>query len=307
MSDSDASHTGEKRQPDPTIVGARPPHPGSFFARVPRGIEILVRKASVDARFRTRLVKARAAAAADIGLELTAGEQALLTAASAEQLQAIIDATVVEPHVREAFLGKAAAVMIAALSAAPAAADEPAAADSTAGRHIEVARKLEREREQRVDSLTQLEPIFRAEVSRLWGELRTVEGDHTDSILYVGKPPRTPEGQRIKERIDSTEAAIAALPARIAAEKDPLGRMRKQMQMLWYQLQRVAPGYGTKGMRADRPLSSEAKRLIAQRDSLAAEMRAFVERRELLEDTQTAEPEEQPIPPRTRGIRPDRP
>lgn len=38
--------------PDPTIVGARPPKPGSFRARIPRGIEVLVRKAAVDSGFR---------------------------------------------------------------------------------------------------------------------------------------------------------------------------------------------------------------------------------------------------------------
>ncbi len=53
-----------------TIVGSRPPGPGKGIGEIPRGIEVLVKKASVDRVFRAKLLTERASAAGDIGLEL---------------------------------------------------------------------------------------------------------------------------------------------------------------------------------------------------------------------------------------------
>ena len=83
---------------------------------IPRGIEVLVKKAAVDPAFRTLLLERRAGAAEEIGLTLAPAEVAMLTAISAAQLDAIIARTTVDPMSRAAFLGKAAAVMIAALA-----------------------------------------------------------------------------------------------------------------------------------------------------------------------------------------------
>ncbi len=82
---------------------------------IPRGIEVLVKKAAVDREFRELLVEARARAAGEIGLELSPAEAAMLDAIPASQLEAIIARTKVDRKARRAFLGKAAAVMIAAL------------------------------------------------------------------------------------------------------------------------------------------------------------------------------------------------
>ncbi|HUT35006.1 MAG TPA: hypothetical protein VNE39_16060 [Planctomycetota bacterium] len=101
-----------------TIVGGRPPGPGKGVGEIPRGIEILVKKASVDADFKRLLLAKRAEAAREIGLTLEPAEAMMLNAVPAAQLEAIITSTTVAPVSRAAFLGKAAAVMLAALSAA---------------------------------------------------------------------------------------------------------------------------------------------------------------------------------------------
>ncbi|MHC4249685.1 MAG: hypothetical protein ACYS9X_11220 [Planctomycetota bacterium] len=82
---------------------------------LPRGIEVLVKKAAVDAAFKTLLLEKRAGAAGEIGLDLDAAEVAMLMAIPAAQLEAIIASTKVDEKVRPAFLGRAAALMIAAL------------------------------------------------------------------------------------------------------------------------------------------------------------------------------------------------
>ncbi len=98
-----------------TIVGGRPPGPGKGVGVVPRGIEVLVKKAAVDAEFKTLLIAERSAAADAIGLELSETEAAMLNGVPAPQLEAIIAGTTVSPKLRPAFMGRAAAVMLAAL------------------------------------------------------------------------------------------------------------------------------------------------------------------------------------------------
>ncbi|HOD84833.1 MAG: hypothetical protein BWX88_05177 [Planctomycetes bacterium ADurb.Bin126] len=105
-----------------TIVGGRPPGCGTSVGQIPRGIEVLVKKAAVDPEFRTLLLERRAQAAAEIQLELTPAEAMMLTAVPAAQLEAIIDSTEVPDETRRTFLGKAAAAMLAALGAGPIAA-----------------------------------------------------------------------------------------------------------------------------------------------------------------------------------------
>jgi hypothetical protein len=98
-----------------TIVGGRPPGSGQRTGDIPRGIEVLVKKASVDPAFKELLLAKRADAAAEIGLKLDPAEALMLAAAPAEQLQAIIAQTSVPQEHRRAFLGQAAATMLAAL------------------------------------------------------------------------------------------------------------------------------------------------------------------------------------------------
>ncbi len=82
---------------------------------IPRGIEVLVKKASVDPDFRDLLLNRRAEAAGEIGLDLDPAEVMMLTAVPAVQLEAIIAQTDVPQEHRRAFLGKAAAAMLAAV------------------------------------------------------------------------------------------------------------------------------------------------------------------------------------------------
>lgn len=101
-----------------TIVGGRPPGSGMALGAIPCGIEVLVKKASVDAAFRAVLMAKRSVAAGEIGLILEPAEAMMLDIIPAEQLDAIIARTKVEPAKKPAFLGKAAAVMLVALGAA---------------------------------------------------------------------------------------------------------------------------------------------------------------------------------------------
>ncbi len=98
-----------------TIVGGRPPGSGQKVGPIPRGIEILLRKASVDPAFKELLLANRGGAAEPIGLKLEPGEALMLAAAPAAQLEAVIARTSVPQEHRRAFLGQAAGVMLAAL------------------------------------------------------------------------------------------------------------------------------------------------------------------------------------------------
>ncbi|MHC5056752.1 MAG: hypothetical protein ACYTKD_18870 [Planctomycetota bacterium] len=100
-----------------TIVGGRPPGCGTEVGDVPRGIEVLVKKAAVDAEFKALFLRERAEAAKAIALDLDPAEAAMLGAIPAAQLEAIIASTKVDEKARPALLGKAAVVMIAALGA----------------------------------------------------------------------------------------------------------------------------------------------------------------------------------------------
>ena len=100
-----------------TIVGGRPPGSGRNNVPVPRGIEVLVKKASVDAEFRELLLKQRGKAAAAIQLDLDPAEDAMISAIPQEQLARTVDQTTVPMELKSAFQGRVALVMLAALGA----------------------------------------------------------------------------------------------------------------------------------------------------------------------------------------------
>jgi len=101
-----------------TIVGGRPPGCGRDNGAIPRGVEVLVKKAAVDPEFRRVLLERRAAAAELIGLELTASEKAMIGVVPERQLENIVAHTEVPDAQRRAFMGAAAAAMVAALGVA---------------------------------------------------------------------------------------------------------------------------------------------------------------------------------------------
>lgn len=108
-----------------TIVGGRPPGSGQNVGDIPRGIEVLVKKAAVDPEFKRALLSKRADSADEIGLHLEPAEVLMLRAAPAEQLEAIIDRTVVPQEHRRVFLGKAAAAMLAVLGLGQVGCEDP--------------------------------------------------------------------------------------------------------------------------------------------------------------------------------------
>jgi hypothetical protein len=112
-----ADRPAEQEAVRTTIVGGRPPGSGQSVGPIPRGIEILIKKASVDPAFRELLLAERGEAAGTIGLVLEPAEAMMLAAAPAEQLQAVIARTNVPQEHRRAFLGQAAAAMLAAIGA----------------------------------------------------------------------------------------------------------------------------------------------------------------------------------------------
>ena len=104
---------GEPDAPRTTIVGGRPPREGVIPRHIPRGLEVLIKKAAVDPAFKNILFEKRAEAAEAIGLKLTAAEEAMLAAAPLPQLEGIVAHTRVAPKFRPAFLGYAAGAMLA--------------------------------------------------------------------------------------------------------------------------------------------------------------------------------------------------
>jgi len=103
-----------------TIVGGRPPGSGKGLGDIPRGIEVLIKKASVDPEFKELLLEERAGAAKAIGLELDPSEVVMLNGVPEAQLEAIIARTTIAPKNKAAFLGRAAVIMLAALGVATA-------------------------------------------------------------------------------------------------------------------------------------------------------------------------------------------
>jgi hypothetical protein len=98
-----------------TIVGGRPPDDGLPEGSVPRGIEVLLKKASVDEAFRDTFLDNPEKAAKEISLELTDAERAMLRATPGKVLVAMVAKVRVPNKLRDVFLGKVAAVMVAAL------------------------------------------------------------------------------------------------------------------------------------------------------------------------------------------------
>ena len=84
------------------------------IAAIPLGVEVLVKKASVDPKFRQILLEKRGEAAGEIGLELTEAERKMLSSIQVEQLEKIIDNTKVKPEHRSIFRGKAVKLMLGA-------------------------------------------------------------------------------------------------------------------------------------------------------------------------------------------------
>ena len=83
---------------------------------IPRGIEVLVKKASVDRQFKQILFQKRSDAAKEIDLVLTPSETAILDSIPIEQIEKSILSAKIDPKHRLIFMGKVAALMLLTLS-----------------------------------------------------------------------------------------------------------------------------------------------------------------------------------------------
>jgi hypothetical protein len=114
-------------------VGAKPRGGEVVPGHIPRGLEVLIKKAAVDPAFKKMLLEKRAGAAEAIALKLEAAEAAMLEAVPGAQLKAIVANTKVNPSLRPAFLGYAGSVMLAALGTATACGGADVSPDVTRG------------------------------------------------------------------------------------------------------------------------------------------------------------------------------
>ena len=80
---------------------------------IPRGIEVLVKKASVDPEFRKLLLEKRAEAAKEIDLQLDKNEADMLAAIPREQLEKIIQKTKIPEEQKPVFMSSFGKVMLA--------------------------------------------------------------------------------------------------------------------------------------------------------------------------------------------------
>ncbi|PKL47611.1 MAG: hypothetical protein CVV42_12835 [Candidatus Riflebacteria bacterium HGW-Riflebacteria-2] len=99
-----------------TIVGGRPQAPRSMRADIPRGLEILVKRAAIDATFKSALLEKREKIADELQIPLDASEKAMLACIPGEQLEKMIKATEVPPAQHKLLARGTAAAMLALLA-----------------------------------------------------------------------------------------------------------------------------------------------------------------------------------------------
>ena len=99
-----------------TIVGGRPQAPRSMRTDIPRGMEILVKRASIDPMFKAELLAKRDKIADELQIPLDASEKAMLAGIPAEHLEKMIKATEVPPAQHSLLAKGTTAAMLALLA-----------------------------------------------------------------------------------------------------------------------------------------------------------------------------------------------
>jgi hypothetical protein len=115
-----------------TIVGGRPQAPRSMRTDIPRGLEILIKKASVDPEFKAELLKKREKFAEELNIQLDASEAAMLACVPVSHLEKMIQATEI-PQAQQKMLAGASTAAIVALIAQLALAPVPGKAADQVG------------------------------------------------------------------------------------------------------------------------------------------------------------------------------
>ncbi|MBI3038800.1 hypothetical protein HYY75_07105 [bacterium] len=99
-----------------TIVGGRPMGEVNKGKGIPRGMELLLKRAAVDELFRSELFEKRSKVADDLGIPLDQSERMMLDQIPGNQLSAIIGATKVPDSQKRTLIGASTAAMLALLA-----------------------------------------------------------------------------------------------------------------------------------------------------------------------------------------------
>lgn len=95
-----------------TIVGGRPAGASGNKPGIPRAMELLIKRAAIDADFRHRLLSERASLADQLAIPLDASERAMLSSIPEKQLSAIISGTRVPESQKGLLLGSPATMLL---------------------------------------------------------------------------------------------------------------------------------------------------------------------------------------------------
>lgn len=96
-----------------TIVGGRPQANKSKRTDIPRGLELLIKRAAIDEAFKNELLQKRDKLVDEMHIPLDPSEKAMLSCVPVEHLEKMIMATVVPPSQRKVIAAGSAAAMIA--------------------------------------------------------------------------------------------------------------------------------------------------------------------------------------------------
>lgn len=99
-----------------TIVGGRPQASRSMRGDIPRGLEILVKRAAIDIAFKSALLTKRDKIAEELDIPLDPSEKAMLACIPAEHLEKMIQATEVPPAQHKLLAKGTTAAMLALLA-----------------------------------------------------------------------------------------------------------------------------------------------------------------------------------------------
>lgn len=173
---------------------------------IPRNIEVLIKKGSVDPDFYAKLTSERSASAEYIGLDLTASEKLILDQIPEIQLQRIVSTAKVPEEHRCIFRSKVAAFMLFALGVIPfsAIADEAILKDSKKTQNAKTAEKSDVEKEnemllKQIEILKEQNQVLKNDkehLEKVISKLRASEEDLKQKLTSFGNRPTMKDVER---------------------------------------------------------------------------------------------------------------